>query len=1631
MALDIPAVRVAKHGALAQLLLEARDRQSPIETTWQIHDAVRNESLPPAVVSTWLSVSQSDDAIAMALKQDYSCIVREKAIVELSRKTRRTSWESIWNTVGGVEGMLRLFADFSVLEIKQACSVLGRRKRGRNFPAQERCIEQLLRALIPFYQHTSSLQSTDERPLLYLYARLVPGCSTSFVSELFDQNENPLFAYLDSARIVRYHPTLLQKIIRQFGFVRSSAGENGRRCWSTYPRLTHDLPTDKRDTTGFSPIMRFLLELLDESTNNSIARLTAGEIVSLVSTPLLRLAIKNKVAEDRITHIINATLKHMERRSFVMGWSSSHVNSFLYSLATYWSRKGATKDSATDNALANCLQLYGANQRYEAYDNTAHVISDLFPAVSRRHRYALLRHVLQFFTKPSISLDDLGPGKSLGFDRWSCRWFIDMNPSEALDLLKRLISCKEDQSFLSLWRQNSILSYLSIPGGRYSDPGILLTYLSRGQEGALIEAENITHRMQKKSATSREQADRAFFAESAMFYAIASGSMALYHEVIIWSRRYLRDPMTVRVVFGSASVLTTEGIDLLSGMYNGESHVPATATGQWQVAEGNRILLELFDLACTSLKEPSFNVNDWEAVKSIYRLVIERRLHTVTFLQRGDHTLEKAINENVWRDTIDTLVELERIACKPEHERLRFNSAAGPLSHGTPYFVVKDWTRLSSGCYLFLDKLAEARDELWKVVRSSYSPATVSLGQPWPKGLPVQYLVPFNLDNNAAGGFTPYISSRAGKVVFISELTAGADIPRDKETRSAIGGFVDSYGESLKFWISQLGPSRDEEITRAWQHAMKITRGRMDEQDAVRFWRPRFQRALPFMKKNLPMTELECQEYPLLPRSDDEEETQEWNPASNQPAPIKCRPLSVKAIDCLLGQNSATVNVFSPFNEPRMATLPFKPSAIWEIHNRKEMSGAVEEGLIASALLYIDSTDNKGSRILAKPFPSSDSTRFPPLILDPDFLLNRDRSSTQATEVLRALIDQTPSSLLDHLVNGILSTSTEAAQPIGNTATSTIAYQLLALSTKSDQPHKACDLILRTIIGQTDTSAWHRQFLSKALLYRLPAINATQMLMSFVKAIETKLNDQAAGTGNRANAQQPAIKVTTVKYLAQLLNETALVSPRKSLNILVSLFQKSTHRDVHYAIAESILAMLANTAAQGDFASTNQTLQALQDIIPVVGRLNERIEIQAKDWIAFSQWGKIPIMENQESTPPLFGLLLDYAVKSTLPEKVRRSLVQVIILPAYESSKTIYNHWVSVLLSRYGVSGDLWILRSIPPRPVVLAAMLRRIPELMPDAYIMEWHNYVKANLVLSPELSVAIHRLAEKVKCESTTSNLPPAPDMNPTLHWTRFLDQRSDVFRAFSLAGLVRRPRTQPSYCFSDKLISLLQKLVLEQADILIENFDKLNRSWSEFLAPLRPHKVHTGDDWDETWARNCAPILESIVQRIESYRDNPRWQVNPDRKPQFLPSSFDLRLALALLAAIKEDDHTKIAKEVSSLLENIITSGKPYHHEFDQIKSKILTILGTVTQVNVACFLGELENSDEELSMMDFLQVDLAHWLLRKAHQRRDGSDTVKKAFKRSDLMLDGWRKSEIEELRMRGAIGFDKVAWADFD
>lgn len=125
MSSNITVLRDAKYGELARVYMALREEMTDTDITKYVFEAIREESLSPTVAGTWLTVSQSNEALAQALHQDYSCLVRKFAIKEFGRKMRKSSWADIWKILGGIDGMTATFAGFSVLEVKQIAAVIG------------------------------------------------------------------------------------------------------------------------------------------------------------------------------------------------------------------------------------------------------------------------------------------------------------------------------------------------------------------------------------------------------------------------------------------------------------------------------------------------------------------------------------------------------------------------------------------------------------------------------------------------------------------------------------------------------------------------------------------------------------------------------------------------------------------------------------------------------------------------------------------------------------------------------------------------------------------------------------------------------------------------------------------------------------------------------------------------------------------------------------------------------------------------------------------------------------------------------------------------------------------------------------------------------------------------------------------------------------------------------------------------------------------------------------------------------------------------------------------------------------------------------------------------------------------
>ncbi|KAL8697986.1 MAG: hypothetical protein Q9201_006814 [Fulgogasparrea decipioides] len=628
------------------------------------------------------------------------------------------------------------------------------------------------------------------------------------------------------------------------------------------------------------------------------------------------------------------------------------------------------------------------------------------------------------------------------------------------------------------------------------------------------------------------------------------------------------------------------------------------------------------------------------------------------------------------------------------------------------------------------------------------------------------------------------------------------------------------------------------------------------------------------------------------------------------------------------------------------------------------------------------------------------------MILDSEFLLDSELSSKQAIQAIEKLVDRTLDSLHFELTACLLEPSSDLARESSQiTTASTTGYQLLALTSKSNRPAVGASLVLRTILDRPEASSWHRQLLSPTILNRLSPAQAKEPLISLAEAVNVKLGVRSATGAEGGLTLTPEVKVTAIKFLAQLLRSASFVSPQDGLDILVSMLQKNVHVNVLVAVVKSMLAMLALYASDPASTLTQKILKALEALIPVVGRSTERKSIEREDWTT------LPVIRAEETIPPTFDLLLERASNAELPVNVRKGLVQNILLPSYEVSKEAHHRWIKYFLLRNKWNKGtrdlkLYLVRAkyqnvitiMPPRPVVLVTMLCKTPEFLPYTYFQDWHRHSGS---------------------DTQESAIESGRDNEAERHWLHLFDQGPKVLIQFLLASLL--VKGLPASLVSNGVtITFIQELVEQQARHLVHNYDKLHDSWNRFLGPLKPRTIGVGHT--ENWLQDCEPVIDHVIAHIDSCRGNSQWQNSQARKPSFLPSTFELELQLQLLPPYPgfgsggksgDQQYKDLSKDILSLLEETALPNKTYHHELMRIQTVALENLDDRDLANVACHLGNLPGLmvGSQPSTTDHLRIEIVHRMLRGAAAAIHQDPDLKEQWRPVAGSMDGERCGKV--------------------
>lgn len=1060
--------------------------------------------------------------------------------------------------------------------------------------------------------------------------------------------------------------------------------------------------------------------------------------------------------------------------------------------------------------------------------------------------------------------------------------------------------------------------------------------------------------------------------------------------------------LTVKSIFARQVSNTEESLVLLSAIPDNLVGIRASDIAA-NLEHANRIIFDVFETVVSALKEQSFHLYDWTGPLQLIGDVIGTRMNRSTVLQKTLQLNDNQFYDLMWKDSLELLLKIERQGLQPEYENLLFNPWGFVQQRSV--FLNGDWKTPSA--LQFIDNLAKERDNIWRKFRLTVEPATADLPAPLPRGLPIQSLcATFGLSERGTHGMTPFISARAERIVF-----AGPEVLQtvsvDVDSTRAMGNFVESFPLALAIYILHGNPeTKQQRALKAWRHALDQLSERMTPEEAHRTWKKIFLQGYP--EFDVPNTwtfeTTTSMQYPLLPSEADPEEYMEWNPLETfKPVPdVYSRQLQpVTYLDLFIGTyESSRPQVGGYCAQTPQSTVGTQHGStdIWSPYRLTRLEKndpMVREGLVLSALLFLENRIPDHKSIFAKPFPSTKEARYPAVWLDMTFADSKTVGPVKqenAFQILQFFTSDLPPSILQQLSEASLNAL--FLSPPDNDAQAAslekLAYGFLSLLAASDNPSRAIPIVLRAVLERPDSSSWHRKLLSLGFLRRLSSSQAKHLMQSFADGIAAKQQEILAFEAAPIieGSKKPYIKITTIKHLAQILKNAEFVSADFTLDILASLFATATHIDVPVAIVQSLMGMLSECHDASSERLGVRIIDVLKDTIEIASRLDERVA--SPDWDA----DELPSIYSERTSPldtglgPILSCLLHLP-----PKRWHARFLTQILLPIHAGSVTANTRYLTAFLATYNITLSTSSLPLLPVKPKLLHYLIIRYTAHLPASYMTLWSSFVTTNISPPPSITTLL-----------STLQSPSLRQLPSTKHFLSLYGHGVTVepYDNFALTSFIRRPWEHAS---SPITVEQMQKHFYEHATLLVAIGNIL--AFTQFMRAFTPPLPVIST---QNYLGNAKVVVEQIIAFVDSLRTK-SWQSYPARIPASLPATLQYKWWLLPfpVSSSSSSELLAFASSVRELVEEISAPGRLYHEDLPELQSA----MGRVVEgqrAGVACVLGILRG---KLGLEDLLCVELARALFLAAE--RPGDEEV---VERSRSVVGSWVGCANEGVRRKG-------------
>lgn len=1134
-------------------------------------------------------------------------------------------------------------------------------------------------------------------------------------------------------------------------------------------------------------------------------------------------------------------------------------------------------------------------------------------------------------------------------------------------------------------------------------------------EGSFHETLKLIGNVKIEAEKSRDPDIRSRWADRAARLAVRSKSVAILKDVTVWSRRYFRDHIVYPRI---TQTLISRGDDnILSCVTLRPNRRPTSLSAlKVLVDEAHSLLLLHIEAALQYLREPNFQPHVYQSFGRLLYSIFYKRIEGVqTLLRLGS---ESELVSILIESMMPILTLYEETGLADGNEQLNWGTPNGIAIRFKPRLLL---------ALPFLDRLARRRDELWAQIRLNRNDLVATLGEGWPKGLPIQSLLAGEqwmaqaLANPEAA---PFVTDRVRKVIFCDPEIALAAVPRNTDV---IGPFVDNLPIAIRSYVGSgalaemLG--RIRRIWEHYSHVVPVTAGHIEMVKSV-LKKIASAAGIEWLKEDVasPLP-------PSLPVSENNSgadlEPVEWDPRPNgggrDDEIAEINEVNEKPRNLLLCRFSATEDAPNSewqklkFKKPENWSRPepidsqqnFWRTWVYEIHKLPMSS---RDAVVASAMLYIDAFAAGNTRLLSNQFPTGVlHPRYPPMYLDYEFLSSAENSSSireyinDAILALRKLKSIIPPMLLRDLANSMLNKLVHKRTYEGNYYESNYmilenaTFKIISLLSLTDQPHLSYGLALRVFEKMPGSSSWHRRLISVGLCRRLCSTHAEEMLQNFSCFILDSIERQHASHETEKvdiapfgldPAKKQYIKVTTMKLLAELLENGDLVSGEISLDILRSLFVTSNHIDVKAAALSAIRELLGKSVRLG-LEPDPRVYKTFTSFADMAAGPNERSIVSEAEWLAAENGGPLPNCNNDR---PLLGLFL--GAKSSIPATFHEDYVCSVLFKILDESTRQHTRWMRIFLGRFKLS-----TKEAP------AACFGPFIDDYANDLLLWWPGCISKDYLLRNRQLTMGYRDCERLAHIDKKLNArdPTLGETDAGMHWKHYLQTRMDYKAAFERLGrLVMSKNIQPRFPNGITLEDVEEEYFQRVATAAREPRYGLD---GDPIVSLKPFEFATNillprsdaEDMPESRRR----LLEKIVADAGDLHSK-TWPEGSSDKPPLLPSLWNLRCSLAMTSPLAE-----LVDRVNSLCEECAQSSFAMG-DYEQLVDAVGTITSD-SQIFLLVTLGEAAQNEHD-TFAGCIKVQLVHHLLRQINDIA----TVKRCAEVESL-LKSWLDSSNDNVR----------------